>query len=311
MSSDTTHGFRASLIGEWGELCEFEVSGDRIAAYAAATNDDNVKHSKGLLAPPVFAVVASRAAMARPAAEIVPPGLNMRAVHADHDIRLHRPIERGMTLVSRGMTRGVHARSSGVTLTGYTEIRTPSGELVVEHYTTTFLRGAAVSESLGEPAARHPFPPGLGEKAPLAQIAHTYDADQTYRYAAASGDDLLIHIEDKAARAAGLPGIIIQRLCTMAFSSRAILETVCPEDPTRLKRLAARFDAIALPGQTISTSIWETARSDHRMAYAYNATSDSGAVVIKDGLAEVARRRHATPRPRVRPREFRASRAIS
>ena len=64
---------------------------------------------------------------------------------------------------------------------------------------------------------------------PLAEVAQTYDADHTYRYASASGDHPLIHIEPKAAREAGLPGIIVHRLCTMAFTSRAIIETFLSE----------------------------------------------------------------------------------
>ena len=82
----------------------------------------------------------------------------------------------------------------------------------------------------------------------------------------------------------GLPGIIIHGLCTMAFTSRAVIETACPEDPTRLRRLAVRFSKPCRPGETITTRIWPA--GDGRLAY--ETTSDSGDVVIKDALAEVA-----------------------
>jgi hypothetical protein len=69
----------------------------------------------------------------------------------------------------------------------------------------------------------------------------------------------------------------------MAFTSVAAIEHACPDDPTRLKRLAVRFASIALPEQTITTKIWDTDGG-----YAYETTSDAGAVVIKDGWAEIA-----------------------
>jgi hypothetical protein len=69
----------------------------------------------------------------------------------------------------------------------------------------------------------------------------------------------------------------------MAFTSVAAIEHGCPDDPTRLKRLAVRFASIALPEQTITTRIWDLLGGSH----AYETTSDTG-VVIKDGLAEIA-----------------------
>ncbi len=70
----------------------------------------------------------------------------------------------------------------------------------------------------------------------------------------------------------------------MAFTSVAAIEHACPDDPTRLKRLAVRFASIALPEQTVTTSIGDVGEG----RFAYETTNDAGGVVIKDGLAEVA-----------------------
>jgi acyl dehydratase len=92
-----------------------------------------------------------------------------------------------------------------------------------------------------------------------------------------------IHLDDEVARAMGLPGIIIHGLCTMAFTSHAVIGHAAPDDPTRLKRLAVRFSKPCRPKETITTRIWNAGGG----AYAFETTSDSGAVVIKDGLAEI------------------------
>ena len=111
---------------------------------------------------------------------------------------------------------------------------------------------------VGEEAPPHRFDEALRDREPDAEVAQTYDADQTFRYAEASGDPMQIHIDETFAKSVGLPGIIIHGLCTMAFTSVAAIEHACPDDPTRLKRLAVRFAAIALPEQTITTRIWDT-----------------------------------------------------
>ena len=93
-----------------------------------------------------------------------------------------------------------------------------------------------------------------------------------------------IHLDDALAKSIGLPGIIIHGMCTMAFTSVAVIEHACPDDPTRLKRLAVRFARPVQPGQTITTRIWNGSNG----TYAYETESDDGATVIKDGLANIA-----------------------
>ena len=121
----------------------------------------------------------------------------------------------------------------------------------------TFVRGASGVEDIGEDAPAHGFDESLREREPDAEVAQTYDADQTYRYAEASGDPMQIHLDEEFAKAVGLPGIIIHGLCTMAFTSVAALESFSPDDPTKLSRLAVRFAKMAYPGQTITTQAVE------------------------------------------------------
>ncbi len=61
-------------------------------------------------------------------------------------------------------------------------------------------------------------------RARLAEITYPVALDQTERYAAASGDDFAIHLDDEFARRVGLPGRIVHGLCTIAFAGRAVLE---------------------------------------------------------------------------------------
>jgi acyl dehydratase len=170
-----------------------------------------------------------------------------------------------------------------VTVVAKTETHDGDGQLLNEQYWTTFVRGGQASEAVGEGAPSHAFDEALRANEPAATVSQTFDKDQTYRYSEASGDPMPIHLDDALAKSMGLPGIIIHGLCTMAFTSVAVIQNECPDDPTRLRRLAVRFAKTIQPEQTITTRIWNAGDG----SYAYETTSDEGAVVIKDGLAEV------------------------
>ena len=281
--STTQQGFNVDALGVWGDPVAFAVERARIQAYAAATNDPIASHAAGDLAPPVFAIVPAFGAAAQAMTQVIPGDLLMMVVHGEQDFHYHAPIRPDTTLTTRATPIGVQARSSGVTVTVKSETRS-GDELLVEQYMTSFVRGAQSDVSAGEPAPGHAFDEALREREPDATVSQTFDADQTYRYSEASGDPMPIHLDDDLAKAMGLPGIIIHGLCTMAFTSVAVIQHACPDDPTRLKRLAVRFSKVVQPKETITTRLWSA--GDGR--YAYETASDSGAVVIKDGLAEVA-----------------------
>lgn len=281
-------GFNLDGLGEWSDEKEFKVEADRAKAYAAATNDAVAAHVKGELAPPVFAVVPVWEAMGGAAAQVITPDMLPMVVHGEQDIRFHQPIRPGAILRSKAAPVGVHVKPNGTTVVAKTETRDDAGALVNEQYFTTFIRGATDGESKGEEPPDHKFPEDARAGAPVAEVAQTLDADQTYRYSDASGDLMPIHLDDDFAKSVGLPGIIIHGLCTMAFTSHAVIGSVCEGDPARLARLAVRFSRPVLPTQTITTRIWTAGERDGRAVYAFETTNPDGDLVIKDGLAEVS-----------------------
>jgi acyl dehydratase len=275
--STTTPTFNADAIGQWTDPVEFEVTRERLQKYAAATNDPIAEHASGDLAPPVFAVVPAFGIAGQAATQVIPGELLMMILHGEQDFHFHAPIRPDTTLSTRAAAIGLKPRSSGVTVVVKADTHDADGTLLVEQYMTTFVRGGQAAEAVGEEAPPHAFEPS-GD--PEAEVSQTFDADQTYRYAEASGDPMPIHLDDQLAKSVGLPGIIIHGLCTMAFTSVAVIQHACPDDPTRLRRLAVRFAKPVQPGQTITTRIWP--------GYSFQTESDDGSVVINDGLAEVS-----------------------
>ncbi|GAA3219969.1 MaoC/PaaZ C-terminal domain-containing protein [Actinocorallia longicatena] len=272
-------GFNTEALGVWTEPFEFKVERERTVAYANATNDRIAEHANGELAPPVFAIVPVFEGMLKPVLDVVPHDLIPFVVHGEQDMVFHRPIVPGMSLVSRAKATGYASKSSGTTLSVRIETRTAEGDLVNEQWMVSFFRGVPAGDSAGEMAPSHTLA-ATGD--PVAEVVQHVDDDQTFRYAEASGDPMPIHLDAEFAKAAGLPGIIAHGLCTMAFTSQAVISSVAAGDPSRLKRLAVRFSKPVLPGEDVTTKIFDLGGG----AYGFESTTPGG-IVIKDGLAEI------------------------
>jgi acyl dehydratase len=288
--------FTVDALGRSTKEREFKVFAPRAVAYAAATNDTNPRHTGGELAPPVFAIVPVWDVMTAAAGLVTPAEAFGQVVHSEQDMRFFRPIVPGDVLRSKASPVYVAVRGVGTTVAVRTETVDADGRLVNEQYVTLFFRGSFEGGSGGASAPEHKLTAATKATAPVAEVTYAFDADQTYRYAEASGDPVPIHLDDAAARAVGLPGIIIHGLCTMAFCGRAVIESVAGGDPTRLARLAVKFSRPVLPGQEITIRIY--AGPDG--VYGFQALNAEGQAVVKDGLAELLSR-GTPPNPRERP----------
>jgi acyl dehydratase len=280
--------FAIEKVGQWTDEQEFKVDAERTKQYAAATNDPIPQHANGELAPPVFAVVPIWDVMGSVVGEVTPAEAFPFVVHGEQDMYFHQPIVPGVVLRSRAAPLGVHVKQSGTTVVSRIETRDEHGGLVNEQYSVTFFRGVTGGEGKGDAAPEHRFPDELRDTDPIAIAEQTFDMDQTYRYSAASGDNVPIHLDDEFAKSVGLPGIIIHGLCTMAFTSWAAIGELAAGEPELLKRLAVRFSKPVLPGETITTRFWSTGERNGNTVYAFETVNPAGNAVIKDGVAEIA-----------------------
>jgi len=281
--------FADENLNTWTDEDRFEVTRERMAEYAAATNDPILAHRDGAVGAPVFAIVPVFDRMIEPALDVVPLEIFGRGVHGEQDFFFHRPIRPGETLRSRGRMIGYEGLPKGSRAVVHLECRAEDGELVNEQYVTMFFRGedASNGQKAGAAAPAHRLPEDLRNTEPVARLAQRVDADQTLRYAPAAGDPVPIHLDDDAAKDAGLPGIIAHGLCTMAFASWAVLTEVGSADVARLKRFAVRFSKMVFPEDELETRIWKVESGNGLTTYAFE-TVRGEEVVLGDGLAEIA-----------------------
>ena len=200
------------------------------------------------------------------------------------------PLRPGDEITTVARVASIEARPGGEAMSLELNSRNRAGAPVLRTLFGIFIRAARRDRSAAGRTER-PVPPS-GD--PMFSVEQTIDRDQTFRYAEASGDRNPIHVDENVARMAGLPGIVVHGLCTMAFTSKVMIDRLCGGDPTRLKRLRVQFSRPVFPGQSITTKVWAIATDGAggeragRHAYAFETYNPKGMAVIRGGIAEIA-----------------------
>jgi acyl dehydratase len=265
-----------------------EVTVVAMQQYARAYNEDNpaffdAGRRGGLVAPPMFAVVVTWSSTLNAVMDPEVGADLLRLVHGEQDMWFPAPIHPGDRITSRAKITAIDTKATGETMTVELSAVNQNGVAVNHSVFSAFIRGGGRRTSLPETRAdERP----RGE--PILTVAQSIDADQTFRYAEASGDRNPIHLDENVARLAGLPGIIVHGLCTMAFTSKVMIDNLCAGDPTRLKRLRVRFSRPVRPGATITTRAWPEGEREGRRVFAYETSTGGGQAVLRGGIAEVS-----------------------
>jgi acyl dehydratase len=273
-----------------------EVTLDALQKYARACNDDNPRYfdadaAGGIFAPPMFAVVVTWLPVITALTDAELHADLLRLLHVAQDIEFIAPIRPGDAIASIGKIASIETHQNGETMALEVDARNPLGEPVARIVFTVFIRGRRAKAAPDEAVAQEANSDAAGDGVrgePLVTVAQTIDPDQTVRYAEASGDLNPIHVDENVAKLAGLPGIIVHGLCTMAFSARVMVERLCGGDPIRLKRLAVRFSRPVFPGDTITTRAWPAGDRNGRRIFSYETSNSDGLAVMRAGIAEIA-----------------------
>jgi acyl dehydratase len=271
MAAPSALAFDLAAIGRQGREHRYEVTEQALEAYADATDDR--------VGGPVFAIVPVWETLPAASRSVASDDLRTHVVHYEQDMLLHRPLEAGMEVVSTATPVSLLPRPNGTSLVIRTETRTTRGELVNEQYVTEFFRGVQAEHGVGERAPDHRLEV---DGDPDAELTYRIAEDQTVRYAAASGDDFAIHVDDEFARRVGLPGRIVHGLCTMAFAGRAVLEAAGVDDPRAVRRIAVRFSAPLFPGESVTTRVWQLDGG-----FGFESVNEQGTPVLKYGRLEL------------------------
>ena len=277
-------GLNAELAGKEYDPSTFEVTADAIERYARATNDLNERYLTGgddAVAPPVFPVVGAFGAFMATAMDPELEADLLRLVHGAEEHVIHRPLKPGDVITISPTLEWVDQKDSGETFTAKATLTDQNGDAVAEVRGTMFIRGSGSGKKSSG-----------GDAEPTRDIVYEestkVDDDQTFRYAEASGDHNPIHVDPATAQMAGLPGIIVHGMCTMAIATKAAVNGLAGGDPARIKRVGVRLSKPVLPGQELTTKLWKENDGDDVTTYGFETYNPDGAAVIKQGVVEIA-----------------------
>ncbi len=132
----------------------------------------------------------------------------------------------------------------------------------------------------GEPAPKTgvTFP----DQAPDKEVEVHTSPDQPLLYRL-SGDINPLHVDKEFARMSGFEQPIMHGLCTLGFACRALINTLIPGEPEKLRRLKCRFSRSVYPGDPIKTRIWKT-EDNQAVWQTVNTRTDE--VIITNGVFE-------------------------
>lgn len=278
-----------SLVGKSYSPVITEVTLDAFQKYARAYNDDNLCYfapptRTDIMAPPMFNVVVTWLALITVLSD---PDLRvdlLRLLHKSQDMQFLVPIRPADRISAMASIISIESGAAGETITIGLEASNQHCKPVSRTRFTALIRGRREREM---PPPNFPASISLS-RAPLLTVSQAIDLDQTQRYADASGDRNPIHLDEGVARMAGLPGIIVHGLCTMAFASKVIIQHLCENNPARFRRLAVSFSRPVFPGDSLTTLVWREKDADALRRFSYETYNGAGVPVLRDGLAEVS-----------------------
>jgi acyl dehydratase len=273
------------LIGkEYTQREPFPVTAAGAKAYADATGLALEGDASTTTVPPMYGVAFSFGALTAPMLDGQLGADLMRLVHGEQDMRFVRPVHVGDVITSTSKILDVVDKSTGeVVQVGITS-KNQKGEVVLELRADLFIKGPRKKEHLAaEKQERAREEDAFNAAPPRFTSTVTVAADQSLRYAAASGDKNPIHTSDETAKQAGLPGIILHGLCTMAFVHNAVVAFEAGGDPWKVARLAVRFHRPVLMGDGLTVQVRGPAGGPF-VARVVNQNDD---VVLKGGVVEL------------------------
>jgi (3R)-3-hydroxyacyl-CoA dehydrogenase / 3a,7a,12a-trihydroxy-5b-cholest-24-enoyl-CoA hydratase / enoyl-CoA hydratase 2 len=289
MSEGTASGLNRETLGKSYQGKPIVVDAESVKSYAQATSDDNPFYLDdarpgGIVAPPMYSVRLTKEVLFQPLLDRELRCDLLMLLHGEQEMRFYDLIRPGDRIETRSEIAEIVDKDSGQVL-NLKITCSRDGRVVTDAVTTLFIRSRQRRDKGGEKKAAPPEPLPTFTLHDEVQVR----PDQSRLYARASLDDNPIHVDDNVARAAGLKGVILQGLCTMAFCQRAIVNRAADGDPRRLRRLKVRFTKPVYPGSRITVEGYVIEEQADRRVLGFRAVSDQGTEVISGGVGEVAR----------------------
>ncbi len=265
-------------VGEEKRTGPTKVDAERIAAFAAGIADTNPRHTDPKnpdYAGPPLVVAASIIPGTGAMLPDIDADVNiMRIVHGGIDINFKKPVREGTELECIATFRGITDKGSGQLIAFDFDIVDAKAASVSDGQTRYFVRGGKTGGGTKE---ERPDP-----GPPTHEVTEVVKEGQSRLYAKGSGDSFPIHTDESFAKSVGLPDIILHGMCTLAFSTRAIIDAVAGGNAARLRSVGVRFSKMVFHGDELTTRIWVDGSN-----VTFQTVNQKGVPVLDEGTAKL------------------------
>lgn len=242
----------SAIVGERAGPLEQEIDARWLMAYSAGLGETDPRYydtERGVAAHPVFPVCyewpVAQPLRALPALQPLFP----RLLHAQHDLRIHRPPRAGDRLRVASRIVAVAQRKPGAFVVFRFEARDANGEPVTTSDFGALYRGVSVEGGDRQIEDVADASPSSGALATIGELHIPANAAHVYTECARVWNP--IHTDIAYAKAAGLPTIILHGTATLALSISKILQ--CFDlPPDKARGVQCRFSGMVPMPATLS-----------------------------------------------------------
>jgi acyl dehydratase len=288
---DESMPLTSSIVGAELDPRIVEVTTRMAMAYAAGIGDlgpctfDDTADG-GTIAPPSFCVALEWPVLSQSRVRTLALDADelLRVVHVEQDSIFHRAIRPGDRLrTSARIVSGRSTRAGAFIRTRALTADVADGTPVTSSWHGAIYRNVAWTGPDVELEAAPACP--SGGNGPEQRSTIETHRESAHVYTECSGIWNPIHTERRAARAAGLPGIILHGTAIWAMAGREVIRLYGHDEPVRLRRLRARFSAMVSPGETLTLC---SRQSPCGTNVHFVLTNAEGRVAVADGFAELS-----------------------
>lgn len=196
-------------------------------------------------------------------------------VHGEQAFEVHGAIPPNGKVRTKGRVAGIYDKGKGALVVFECEsVDAETGELRFKNRMSAFIRGEGGFGGERGPA-QEPF--SVPSRKADHEVTYSTRPDQALLYRL-SGDMNPLHSDPDLAKMAGFPKPILHGLCTYGFTGRALLASLCGNDPARFRSMEGRFSKPVFPGEALTVKLWVDGQSA-----VFQTFNPNGDVVLDNG----------------------------
>ncbi|MAD91244.1 MAG: 3-alpha,7-alpha,12-alpha-trihydroxy-5-beta-cholest-24-enoyl-CoA hydratase [Gammaproteobacteria bacterium] len=232
----------------------------------------------------IFKIVPTFATVLVP--DMFPPGLGWdfsQVLHSEQRMQLHKPLPKKADLLINKKVSDVFDWGPRK---GALFLFEAEGRIATDN-TLLFTLGCTViargDGGFGGPNGKGPRPHRAPKRDPDFTCDLSTREDQALLFRL-TGDRNPLHADPSKANQAGFDKPILHGMCSYGVACRAILKTICDYDYKLIKCFDARFTSPVVPGDIITTEIWQ----DGNIISFRCSVKERNTVVLRNGRCILA-----------------------